>query len=66
MSRPKKIDDEKLAIPEYKIKPLKQFIKPYVSPKTNSWEINWVSSIIKNWVTNPKTKKVTPKGKHTR
>jgi hypothetical protein len=40
MSGPKKIDDEKLVIPDYKIKPLEQFFRPYFLPKTKSWKIN--------------------------
>jgi hypothetical protein len=66
MSRPKKIDDKKLVIPDYKIKPLKQFFRPYFSPKTNSREMDWISTTIQNWVINPETGEVTPGGKQTR
>jgi hypothetical protein len=63
MSRPKKNVDEDLVIPDYKIKPLKQFFKPYFSQKLNSWEMDWIQTAIQNWETNPETGEVFPAGK---
>jgi hypothetical protein len=61
-----KIDDEKLDIPDYKIKPLKQFFRSYFSPRINSWEMDWIQTTIQNWATNPETGEVIPAGKLTR
>jgi hypothetical protein len=66
MSRPKKNDKENLVIPDYKIKPLKQFFRPYFSPRLNSWEMDWIQTPIQNWETNPETGEVIPADKLTR